>query len=218
MGEANAGAREWPVPSRNDEVPTRHVQCNALLQRSAQVAAKALPARRALPAECPRSSTASEARPSRSPSTRDELDKILHHGVNSLIALSIDGREELALCRQVHRHPVRPVIMHVDFIRVQADVAVEAEVALNLTGESEGVRNGGLLDQLMFSISISANPGSIPTSIDYDISAMTLGDQLHARDLVLPADVTLLLEPGELLAQISVPAWPHCRGRGRRSG
>jgi large subunit ribosomal protein L25 len=134
-----------------------------------------------------------------------DLDKILHTGVNSLISLSIDGTEELALCRQVHRHPVRPVIMHVDFIRVRADVAVEAEVALNLTGEAEGVRNGGLLDQLHFTITISANPGSIPTSIDHDISEMALGDQLHAGDLTVPAGVTVTLDPGELLAQISVP-------------
>ena len=93
-----------------------------------------------------------------------DLEKILHGGVNSLITLDVAGKQELALCRQVHRHPVRPLIMHVDFIRVEANVEVEAEVALNLTGEPEGVRNGGMLDQMLFAVSILAKPGRSTTT------------------------------------------------------
>jgi large subunit ribosomal protein L25 len=134
-----------------------------------------------------------------------ELDHILHGGVNSLITLALPGRDELAMCRQVQRHPVKRTIEHVDFMRVLADQAVEAEVALHLVGESEGVRNGGLLEQLLFSIRISARPADIPASIEFDITGLGLGDQLHAAGVALPPGVKLALDDGELLAQIAVP-------------
>jgi len=145
-----------------------------------------------------------------------DLDLILHSasGVNSVITLKVDGGpEQIALCRQIQRHPVKQSLVHVDFVRVRSDVAVQADVSLELTGESEGVRNGGLLEQLHFTVSISARPGNIPQSIQHDISELGLGDQLHARDLAIPAGVELLIDGDELVAQVSVP-----RGLGAEEG
>ena len=76
-----------------------------------------------------------------------ELDHILAHGVNTLITLKLDGDDQLALARQVQRHPTRGDLVHVDFVRVSTDVAIAAEVALHLVGEAVGVRDGGLLEQ-----------------------------------------------------------------------
>src|SRR3954466_11444799 len=75
-----------------------------------------------------------------------DLDLILHSasGSNSVITLKADGGpEQITLCRQIQRHPVKQSLVHVDFIRVRRDVAVQADVPLELTGEAEGVRNGG---------------------------------------------------------------------------
>lgn len=137
-----------------------------------------------------------------------DLDLILHSpsGSNSVVTLKVDGgADQLALCREIQRHPVKQTLVHVDFIRVRADVAVQADVPLELTGEPEGVRNGGLLEQLHFSVAISARPGNIPDSIQHDITELGLGEQLHARDLAIPRGVELLLDGDELVAQVSAP-------------
>jgi large subunit ribosomal protein L25 len=135
-----------------------------------------------------------------------DLGLLLSKGSNTLINLKIDGgSEQLTLARQINRHPVKGTLTHVDFVRISADIAITAEVPLLLTGHSAGVEAGGLLEQLVFSLSISSKPGAIPTAIEYDISALGLGDQVRAGDLAAVAGVTLLHEDDELLAMISIP-------------
>lgn len=136
-----------------------------------------------------------------------ELQHILTggSGANTLITLRIDGVEQLALARQIQRHPVKPIVMHVDFVRVRADQTITADVPLHLEGEAEGVKLGGLLEQMMFAVTIEALPGDIPQSIAHDISALVLGDQLHVRDLSAPPKVVIVNDGDELIAQVSAP-------------
>jgi large subunit ribosomal protein L25 len=136
-----------------------------------------------------------------------DLDLILKSttGVNSLITLKIGGNDQLALCRQIVRHPVKGTLTHVDFIRVRADQKVQADVSISLTGDAFGVKAGGRLEQLMFTITIESSPGDIPTEIEHDISELGLGDQLHVRTLSLPKGVVAISETDELVAQIVAP-------------
>jgi large subunit ribosomal protein L25 len=134
-----------------------------------------------------------------------DLDKILAKGVNSLITLRIGGKDELALARQVQRHPVRGHLVHVDFVRVSVDVAIAADVALLLVGEPIGVRNGGLLEQQLFTLPVEAKPQDIPASIELDVSHMDLGDQLRVSELPLPAGVVTTLEADQLVAAVTAP-------------
>jgi len=126
-------------------------------------------------------------------------------GANTLITLQVEGEEHLALARQIQRHPTRGSVLHVDFIRVRRDVAVAAEVPVHLTGEAAGVRDGGLLEQLIFSLSIEAKPEDIPASIESDISHLELNAQLRVADLNLPPGVSSTQETDELVAQVVVP-------------
>jgi large subunit ribosomal protein L25 len=126
-------------------------------------------------------------------------------GANTLITLTLDGDEHLALARQIQRHPTRGSVLHVDFIRVRRDVAVAAEVPIHLTGEPAGVRDGGILEQLVFSLSIEAKPEDIPAAIEFEISHLELNGQLRVGDLSLPSGVTSTQEADELVAQVVVP-------------
>ena len=137
-----------------------------------------------------------------------ELDHALHSesGANTLITLKLEGEEDaLALARQIQRHPTRNELVHVDFVRVRRDVAVAAEIPLIIEGEPPGVKEGGILEQLFFAITVEALPGNIPTSISVDVSHLALGDQLRVADLPIPPGVTVQHEPDELVAQISIP-------------
>ena len=136
-----------------------------------------------------------------------ELDHILHSasGSNTLITLKVDDTSQLTLARQVHRHPVRGTVLHVDFIRVRADQTIEAEVSIQFVGEAEGVRNGGLFEQSLFSLTVEALPRDIPNAFEHDISELVIGDSIHVRDLAVPAGVVVLQEEDAVVAHISLP-------------
>jgi large subunit ribosomal protein L25 len=138
-----------------------------------------------------------------------ELQHILGgaSGANTVITLRIDGDggEQLALARQIQRHPVKGTLVHVDFVRIRADQTVTAEVPLHLEGEAEGVKNGGLLEQVLFAISVEALPADLPPAITLDVSALDVGDQVHVRDLQVPAAVTVTIDGDELVAQVVQP-------------
>jgi large subunit ribosomal protein L25 len=137
-----------------------------------------------------------------------DLDHALHSesGANTLITLQLDGEDDaLALARQIQRHPTRNELVHVDFVRVRRDVAVTAEIPLTLEGDPQGAKEGGMLEQVLFTITVEALPGNIPTQISVDVSALGLGDQLHIENLTIPSGVDVQHEPDELVAQVSVP-------------
>ena len=144
-----------------------------------------------------------------------ELDRLLHgaSGANTLINLKLDAGDALALARQIQRHPTRGDLVHVDFVRVSRDVAVSAEVPLHIEGDAPGSREGGLLEQLLFTVTVEAMPGNIPDSLTVDISNLLLGDQLHISDLPVPSGVTLLHDAEELVVHVTIP-----RGLGDEEG
>jgi len=134
-----------------------------------------------------------------------ELTNALARGANTLITLKLDGDQALTLARQVQRDPTRGDLQHVDFIRVRTDVAVAAEVPLHLTGEPEGVKSGGIVEQLIFNLPIEAMPQDIPGSIEHDISVLEIGDQVRVAELTLPPGVAVTVDADELVGQVVAP-------------
>ena len=126
-------------------------------------------------------------------------------GANTLITLQLEGKSELALARQVQRDAVKGTLIHVDFVRVRADQTISAEVRLNLLGSPEGVSQGGMLEQLMHSLTVEGKPGQLPTEIEHDVAGLGLGDQLRVGDIQLPAGVNVTNDVEDLVAMISVP-------------
>jgi large subunit ribosomal protein L25 len=119
-------------------------------------------------------------------------------GLNALISLDVDGMNHLAMARQLQRHPVRGSLDHVDFVIVRRDEVVAVEVPVHLVGEAIEVhRADGLVEQQMFSLYINATPGNIPSTIDVDVSELTIGDAVRVGDLKLPTGVTTDVDPEE---------------------
>jgi len=136
-----------------------------------------------------------------------ELAHILsgESGANTLIRLQLDGDEQLTLARQIQRHPTRGEVVHVDFVRVRRDVAVTAEVPLHLVGEAPGTRDGGLLEQLLFSLTVEAKPADIPTVVEVDVSRLEIGSQVRIEDLTVSTDVAFQHDADQLVAQVVMP-------------
>ena len=126
-------------------------------------------------------------------------------GANTLITLQLDGGSQLALPRQIQRHPTKGTLIHIDFVRVRADQTIQAEVPVRLTGDAEGVARGGVLEQLLHSVSVEALPRDVPNSLEIDITTLEIGSSVHVSDLSAPAGVTVLNEADAVVAQISAP-------------
>lgn len=129
-------------------------------------------------------------------------------GMNALINLEIDGHaSELTIVKELQRHPIKRSVLHIDFLRVSRDVAIEVEVPIVLVGEAEQViRDGGTVDQALFHLTISAKPGSIPNELTADISGLTIGDAVRVGDLVLPEGVETDVDADEPVVIGSAPA------------
>jgi large subunit ribosomal protein L25 len=126
-------------------------------------------------------------------------------GANTLITLELGGDAVLALARQIQRNAVRGDLEHVDFVRVRRDVAVSAEVPVHLVGEAVGTREGGILEQQVFMLTVEARPADIPASVELVISALAIGDQLRVSDLQLPQGVKVMQDPEELVVGVAAP-------------
>ena len=122
-------------------------------------------------------------------------------GLNAVIQIDIDGDRHMSLVRDVQRHPVRRDVLHVDFIRIDPDQEVVVDVPIVLVGEADEVTNNdGMVDQNLFALTVSAAPDNIPTEIELDVSALTIGDSLRVADLVQPAGVTTDVDPEDAVA------------------
>lgn len=112
-------------------------------------------------------------------------------GLNALLNLDIDGRQQLCLVKDVQHHVVRDEVSHIDFIRVDPNSEMELEVPVVLVGEAREVMNeSGMVDQALFAVMISTKPTSIPNEIEVDISEMEIGDTIRVEDLQLPEGVS----------------------------
>lgn len=123
----------------------------------------------------------------------------------TVIEMAIDGKASRALIREIQRHPVKRTVLHVDFQELVAGEKVTVDVPLVYRGTPAGVREGGILDQILHALTISADPTNIPAHIDVDVSGLAIGHPLHVRDLTLPANIDVLDAPDATIAVVSAP-------------
>jgi large subunit ribosomal protein L25 len=130
---------------------------------------------------------------------RDFEHALRTDGANVLLALQIDGSDELALPKSIQRNPVRGSIEHIDLILVRRGEKITVEVAINIVGE---VAPGGLLDQQLTTISVAAEATHIPSGFEVSINGLEIGGAIHAKDVTLPAGTELQTDPDAVVVHI----------------
>jgi large subunit ribosomal protein L25 len=118
-------------------------------------------------------------------------------GLNALLDLEVDGSTELAVVKEVQRHPVRREVIHIDFLRVDRDAAIEVDIPIHIEGEATRVtQENGIAEQRLMAVTVKVKPAEIPDSITVDISDMTLDRTITVAELDLPAGVEVVT-PGD---------------------
>ena len=111
---------------------------------------------------------------------------------SSIISLSVDGKAEDTIIKDIQRHPAKQVILHLDFLRVSKTTKLQTRVPLNFLNEDIciGVKMGGrLIAHTMTDIEVSCLPKDLPESIDVDMEQIDVGQIVHLSDIKMPSGV-----------------------------
>jgi large subunit ribosomal protein L25 len=138
-----------------------------------------------------------------------ELRRVLtgEHGLHAILDVVFDGQKTAhhAVLKEYQLDPVRPRLLHIDLHEVRLDQVIQSQVAVEPTGESPGVKEGGVLTLVLRDINVEALPMEVPDRLELDISAMTIGDSLRVADIVAPEGVKLLDDPDAVVVTVTPP-------------
>ncbi len=133
---------------------------------------------------------------------------------SQILDLSIDGKVERVVLKDMQRHPYKPFVMHMDFQRVDESAALTIRIPVHFLNEEDciGVKQeGGVIARLMTEIEITCLPKDLPESIEVDVANLSVGDAVHLADLVLPdgVEITSITSGGDGAAAIVQVAMPR---------
>jgi len=129
-------------------------------------------------------------------------------GMNVLIDLALangDQESRTVMVKDLQRDIFLRNITHVDFYAIDLTRTVEAHVPITFTGQAAGIAEGGVVEVHLREVVVKCLPMQIPQHIACDVSALEVGDSIHARDLVMPSDVTVVTLPEEVVVSVVVP-------------
>lgn len=123
-----------------------------------------------------------------------------------ILTIHVDGKAHKAVIKDMQRHPYKPIIMHMDLLRINMNETITMNIPLHFIGAdtAPGVKDGGMVSHLLTSVEISCLPAKLPEYIAVDISNLGLNDMVHLSDLVLPEGVILTELEGEDKNDLSV--------------
>jgi len=128
-------------------------------------------------------------------------------GSNVILNLEVGKNKYTTLAREIQRHPYKNEFLHIDLIQIDLTQKVEADVQINFLGTPVGVKDeGGLVQTINSTITVSTLPSSIPSSLDLEISELNVGENATALDVKLPEGVELASEDDDsILVTITLP-------------
>ena len=112
-----------------------------------------------------------------------ELRKLVYTPSVFLIELDIDGKVYPALMQDVQWHAVEEQILHIDFLKIDADKAVKIEVPVKITGMAKGIKAGGKLKVNLRRLKVKALPSNLPDVININVTKLGIGQSIKVGDL-----------------------------------
>ncbi len=125
-----------------------------------------------------------------------------------LFDISVGGKVERVLCRDVQRHPVNDQPLHVDFLRVSAESKVHVRVPVHFANQdkSTGLKRGGVLNVVAHELEIIAPANAIPSELVIDLTGLDIGTSIHLSAVKLPDGVSVVThEKNQTIATIASP-------------
>ena len=140
-----------------------------------------------------------------------DVKKLFNTGrmLNTLLDIDVDGKKQRAIARDVQLHPVRDDILHADFLRLGKGAKIAVEVAVTFLNEETcpGLKQGGVLNVVRYSVELNCPVDSIPEAIVLDLAEAQMNDSLHISEIKLPEGVEPVIADRDFtIATIAAPA------------
>ena len=132
------------------------------------------------------------------------LNKALRTG-QMIFEVNVEDKDQFVLVKEIQYHPVTDEIIHIDFQKVKEDEKISLEVAVRSSGEAQGVKLGGLLVQMLNSVTIKCRPAEIPEFLEIDVTDMEMNTNLFVKDITLPTDVEMLTADDIAVVSVQEP-------------
>ena len=125
-------------------------------------------------------------------------NELMHHleheaFYSHVLTITVDGKAQKAVLKDLQRHPAKPRLLHVDFLRVSEKDVIHMQVPVHFINEeiSVGVKAGGLVSHLLTTIEVTCKASDLPEYLQVDLAALDVGASLHLSDITLPKGVQI---------------------------
>jgi large subunit ribosomal protein L25 len=111
---------------------------------------------------------------------------------SQILTLDVDGKSEEVILKDIQRHPAKPIVLHMDFLRVSKNTQLTTRAPIHFINEDVcvGVKiGGGIIAHSMTELDIQCLPKDLPEFIEVDMTDVELGQTLHISDITLPKGV-----------------------------
>jgi large subunit ribosomal protein L25 len=136
------------------------------------------------------------------------LKKEVFH--SSILDLEVDGQVSKVLLRDFQMHAFKPIVLHVDFQRVDANKKIHVKVPLRFINEDIAPvvkLSSGIINHVVTELDISCLPGDLPEFITVDLAGLEAGHSVHLSNITLPNGVTAVAHGDDItLVTGSIPA------------
>lgn len=135
-----------------------------------------------------------------------DLQSVLKTNAHAIVELQIDGYgKRNVLIADLQRDHLTQQVLHIDFHTIRLDEIIRSSVRLEVSGKSEGEKEGGMLQLVLHELEVECLPKNLPDSIVLDVSGLQIGDTLIAADLKLPEGVKTTVDPETVVVAILAP-------------
>ncbi|MFN3478642.1 MAG: 50S ribosomal protein L25 [bacterium] len=104
--------------------------------------------------------------------------------IGQIVKVNFQNQSYRAVVKEIQKDYLKDKILHIDFLVLVMGRPVEIEVPLEIQGESQGVKKGGILQVLLDKLTIKVTPENIPEKIVVDVTDLDVGDSIHIYDLM----------------------------------
>lgn len=135
----------------------------------------------------------------------DFLKTIKKVGRNGIISLDVNGKAYNVMLTDYQKDPLKNEIFHADFLIVDLSAELNAQVRINLIGDSAGVKDGGVMQQSLHELSVTAKPQEIPEAIDVDVTELQVGQVITIGEIKKNYKISINHEDEEVIASVLAP-------------
>ncbi|KML25443.1 50S ribosomal protein L25/general stress protein Ctc [Priestia aryabhattai] len=135
----------------------------------------------------------------------DFIKTIREAGRNGVLTLQVDKQKYSVMLHDIQTDPLKNEIVHADFQVVDMKKEIDTEVSLSLVGEAKGIKEGGVLQQSLYEISLKGLPQDIPSSIDVDVSDLGINDTITVGDIKVDKKLEITHDAEDTVASVLPP-------------